>query len=127
MNNPFGSIPVPTIVTHTIAVIPPPVGVPIHTSPVGQATNTTTLATNSIGGRSLSSTDLRKLSNIDFHALVSAGNTRRLLQSSSSSLLISQSEVLVDEFAPPYKLGTIIASIADSDESVIAGKRVLVI
>ena len=67
---------------------------------------------------------MKKVSNIDFDALVSAEKTRRILQSSSSSPLISQSEVLVDEFAPPRKFGTIFASIADSDEAVIVGERV---
>ena len=35
MNNPFGSIPVPTTVTHTTAVAPPPMGIHIPPSPIG--------------------------------------------------------------------------------------------
>ena len=35
MNNPFGSIPVPTTVSHTAVVVPPQVGVHIPISPVG--------------------------------------------------------------------------------------------
>ena len=35
MNNPFGSIPVPTTVSHTTVVVPPQVGVHIPISPVG--------------------------------------------------------------------------------------------
>ena len=52
--------------------------------------------------------DVRKLSNIDFDALVSTEKIHRMIQSLSSSPLISQSEVLVDEFAPLHKLGTIL-------------------
>ena len=37
MNTPFGSIPVPTTVVHTTAVVPPPIGVPMTTSVVDQA------------------------------------------------------------------------------------------
>ena len=62
--------------------------------------------------------------NIEFDALVSAEKTRRLLQSSSSSPFISLSEVLVNKFASPHKLGTIFALIADSDEAVIMGEHV---
>ena len=122
MNNPLGSIPAPTTVAHTTVVAPPPMGIPMPPLPIGQAINTTPIASNAIDGDSLSSMDMRKLSNIEFDALVSAEKNHRLLQSSSS--LISQSEVLVDEFTPPLKLGTIFASIADSDEAVIAGERV---
>ena len=83
-NNPFGSIPVPTIVAHTRAVAPPPVGIHMPPSPIGQAIITTPVASNAIDCDSFSSIDMRKLSNIEFDALVSAEKNHRLLQSSSS-------------------------------------------
>ena len=60
MNNPFGSIPVPTTVSHTTVVVPPQVGVHIPISPVGQAINTTPLVTTSLDGHSHSRMDMIK-------------------------------------------------------------------
>ena len=61
MNNPYGSIPVPTTVVHTTAVAQPPVGIPMPYSPVGQAIDTPHMDTNALDGDSLSSTNLKKI------------------------------------------------------------------